>query len=307
MLGLSFLIILSGGKKLKSCQISTVKSTVKSNRAQATQKRPADKKNKKNMPRTTNPQWQLAKPLLEQDYRSVEGIDAMTPDQVIALRPGVYDKVPRKNFVTNWRAMKTRLKENPGGTQAKRTGPTAWEIAKELLEKDYLAGELTDAMTTDEVIASRPTIYNKVPRTNFVSNWRLLKIRIKGHKERAKKDDERYEHDMEIYMLAKDYPWEWHGSEAERLLKEDVAVGHDLRYPPWLLFLKRDEYQEFDYQVFRKHVHQEARAALETPYWMVHKEKKQVKKKMLQEAVDEALEAAKLPDLLVNFAKCSLN
>lgn len=263
-------------------------------------------------PRQTNPEWLLAKPLLEQDYRTGRATDAMSPDEVIQLRPQIYGKVPRTNFLTNWRALKLRIKENPDGPQVGSTGKiSSWDIAKVLLEKDYLAGKATDTMTVDQVIALRPLIYGKVPRSNFMTNWKALKIRVTGHIERAKRDDERYEHDMETYMLAKDLPWEWHGSDAEHLLKEDVALGRDLRYAPSLLYLKRKEYQDFDYGVFRKHIHQEARSALETPYWMVRKEKKKKKEKATQEAVRKALEeakaheAAKVDELALDFNRLS--
>lgn len=249
-----------------------------------------------------SPEWLQAKPLLEQDYASVEGIENMSLDDVINLRPGVYGKVKRSNFANNWKAMKERLKkekDKPAQVQNKISGPTSWEIAKPLLEEDYISGKATAAMTVDQVINLRKAIYGKVPRTNFASNWRALKIRVDGDKDRAKKDRERYDNDTGSYLLAKDLPWEWHGSEAERLLKVDVAKGRHDRYHPEILFYKRPEYYEDfgDYQKFRKHVHQEARSALESPYWMVQKEKKDKKKKEIQEGIKKALEEQQMYEL----------
>lgn len=265
------------------------------------------------MPRGS-PEWLAAKQLLEQDYRSVQNIDTMTPEQVIALRPGIYGKVPKRNFVNNWNAMKARMKANQDqaaqGQQGQKkvaSGPSAWEIAKPLLEQDYLSGTATAEMTTEEVIALRPTIYGKVPRANFVNNWRALKKRVDEDKERAKKNRERYDHDVAIYTLAKDCPWEWHGSDAEKLLKKDIKKGRHLRYHPSLLYVKRAAYGEFDYEVFKKHVHQEGRSSLETPYWMVQKEKKEKKKKEIKEAVEHALEEAKLDELGDAFAGLNIN
>ena len=132
---------------------------------------------------STNPHWLRAKPLLEEDYRKVDGIETMSIEQVIALRPGVYNKVPRSNFVNNWRAMKKRFKENgdnPTPRQGKKSSPTAWEIAKPLLEKDHLEERTTGDMTSDQVIALRLGIYDKVSKTNFVANWRALKKRIEA-------------------------------------------------------------------------------------------------------------------------------
>ena len=255
---------------------------------------------------TNNLAWKIAKPLLEKDFRERKATDTMLPHEVIALRPGIYNKVPQEHFVTNWKSLLDQIK-NDGKKAKKGITFSAWEIAKPLLEEDFIAGKATENMTPDEVIALRPRIYGRVPRSNFLTNWRSLKLRITGDMDRAKADKERYDHDMEFYVLAKDLPWEWHGSEAERLLKEDVAMGRDLRYPPWLLYLKHKEYQEFDYNVFRKHIYQEARSELETPYWMVHKEKKAAKKKALEEAVDKALERAKLDDLDAAFSQLKIN
>mmetsp|Transcript_27301 Transcript_27301/g.66240 ORF Transcript_27301/g.66240 Transcript_27301/m.66240 type:complete len:250 (-) Transcript_27301:48-797(-) len=244
------------------------------------------------MPRGS-PEWQRAKTLLEQDYLAVEGIQEMTLDELIALRPEIYGKVKLNNLCNNWKAMKERTKadkdkppQRQGRKKKKSSGPTAWEIAKPLLQEDYLSGKATaDIMTPDEVIALRKTIYGKVPRSNFLTNWRSLKKRIDEEKEWVKKGTERYLHDTAIYPLAKDLPWEWHGSEAERLLKKDVAKGRHLRYNPQVMYLKRKAYQEFDYQISRQHVHQEARSARESPYWMVQREKK---KKALQDAIEQA-------------------
>ena len=161
-------------------------------------------------------------------------------------------------------------------------------------------------MTPDQVIALRPGIYNKVPKTNFVANWRALKKRIETDKDRAVKDDERYEHDTAIYLLAKDLPWEWHGSDAERLLKVNVAKKRHLKYSPSLLYLKRPEYKKCDYEIFRKHIHQEARSALESPYWMVQKEKKEKKNKAIKDAVEDALQAAKLQAAEKAFANLTI-
>lgn len=146
-------------------------------------------------------------------------------------------------------------------------------------------------MTYEQVVALRPGFYDIVPRTNFVTNWKALKTRIDNNIERARKNKERYDHDMKLYTLAKDDPEEWHGSEAEALLKDDISKERHLRYSPGLLYSCTDEYQEFEYQTFRKHIHQEARSLLETPYWMVKKEKKQKKKKMIEDAIKDRLQS----------------
>jgi hypothetical protein len=52
---------------------------------------------------------------------------------------------------------------------------------------------------------------------------------------------------------------QWHGSDAERLLKADVAAKLNETMAPRYLRLTRMEYQMFKLEVFRKHIHQEVR------------------------------------------------
>lgn len=247
-------------------------------------------------------EWGASKPLLEKDYREGRAKDDMTVDEVIALRPNIYGKVKRANFANNWRAMKARLanksRDNQpatGGFVAKKTsGPSAWEIAKPLLEEDFFAGKATSSMSPQEVIDLRPGIYGKIPRGNFLTNWRALKKRIEAQQERALKDEERAKNFMKITKLARDLPSEWHGSPAESLLKTDVKNERHVNVNPRILYNSRDEYKEFKYETFRKHVHQYARAELEQPYWMVQKEKKQAKEKTLKEAIKKALQESEV-------------
>ena len=51
----------------------------------------------------------------------------------------------------------------------------------------------------------------------------------------------------------------WHGSEAERLLKVDVAAKKHESMAPQQLHETRKEYQDYALVVFRKHIHQEVR------------------------------------------------
>jgi hypothetical protein len=87
-----------------------------------------------------------------------------------------------------------------------------------------------------------------------------------------------YLHDMTIYKLAKDIDGEWHGMEAERLLKEDVKNGLHKTMKPRKLCLTRKEYRAFKLDIFRGHIYQETRSQLGSGYWLVKKRKK-VKKK----------------------------
>ena len=169
-----------------------------------------------------------------------------------------------------------------GGKKAYRP-PTPWEIAKPLLEKDYLENRATDDMAPRDVIKLRPEEYGAVKVEHFRSNWAAMKKRIREHKARALEDAEFLAHDVQLYTLAKDDPASWHGSDAERLLKLDLnAFAEDNRLPddmkPKKLWGTRVEYGVFELEVFRKHVYQEFRSRVETPYWKYKMKKKALRK-----------------------------
>jgi hypothetical protein len=151
---------------------------------------------------------------------------------------------------------------------------TPWEIAKPLLEKDYLEGRATADMQPREVIKLRDE-YKKVKVENFRSNWKAMKERIQAHKTRATEDAHDFLHDMQLYTLARDLPSYWDGSAAQRLSIDDVDAGLHKAVMPKQLRLSRSEYQNFDLQVFRKHIYQETRSRIETPYWIYKKKKKE--------------------------------
>lgn len=73
------------------------------------------------------------------------------------------------------------------------------------------------------------------------------------------------------------YP-RWHGSAAQKLLKEDVSNKLQEAMKPRELRLTRPEYQEFPLKVFRDHVQQEIRERKERPYWMARAAKKKKEK-----------------------------
>lgn len=52
---------------------------------------------------------------------------------------------------------------------------------------------------------------------------------------------------------------QWHGSNAERLLKADIAAKTNESMTPKQMHCTRIEYQIYPLEVFRKHIHQEVR------------------------------------------------
>ena len=134
----------------------------------------------------------------------------------------------------------------------KRDGPTAWEIAKPLLEKDYLDRVFSVDDPPREVVLLRPE-YQKVPYNNFRTNLLAMKKRVGTDKDRAIRDDAGYVHDVAIYKLACDEPSCWDGSLAQQSLIVDVKCGMHKFMKPKDLWHYREEYQEFPLQEFRGH------------------------------------------------------
>lgn len=110
----------------------------------------------------------------------------------------------------------------------------------------------------------------------------------------------------------------WHGSQAEELLEEDLAEGLYPGMKPSELYATRAEYQEFSLDVFRGHIHQsiqtakyyhtlktreaEAKAAKQRER---ENKKKKGEKKAAKEAADAAKVAAKASKEAAKVAKAA--
>ena len=154
--------------------------------------------------------------------------------------------------------------------------PTKWEIAKPILEKMYLMGEITDSMRRGVVHKLRPE-FEAVPINNFGNNWNRLKATVRELRRRAIIDDCSLFHDRILHPIDTTDPKRWDGTEAQRLLKQDIEDDFHKHFTPKELWLSRKEYQVFDIEIFQPHVNQEVRSKLETNYWLVKKEKKKRK------------------------------
>jgi hypothetical protein len=176
---------------------------------------------------------------------------------------------------------------------------TPWEIAKEILKEDFCAGMLPRTLGPYDVWDLRDE-YRAVKYENFRTNLNKLRNKLESQQISAASDDaalQRYMGSNPVNMNptgGMNYP-RWDLSDAQRLLKEDIAVGLHKIMTPQELRKTKSEYERFPKDVFRKHIHQEVRSLTETPYWLVKKMKKQEKKdkktaKILREAEIARLE-----------------
>ena len=146
-----------------------------------------------------------------------------------------------------------------------------------MIEEDYLARVISDDMMPRHVRMLRQE-YQDCGKTFGSNMWRLQKS-IRSKRSEAYLDAAAFKHDKDLYGIAQDDPNYWDGSEAQKLLREDVENELHLAMKPKHLWLSREEYQVFDLDVFRLHIHQETRSKLETNYWIVWKKKKEERAK----------------------------
>ena len=155
---------------------------------------------------------------------------------------------------------------------------TAWEIAKPILEREFLAGNIKADWPRGRVHKFCDE-FEAVPINNFGNNWNRMKASIGRLQSDADRDAAAFCHDMLLHPI--DYTDRWDGSLAQFFLKEDVADGFHLHFAPKDLWLSREEYRAFELEIFTKHVHQESRSKLETTYWLNKKWKKAEKTKKI--------------------------
>jgi hypothetical protein len=166
--------------------------------------------------------------------------------------------------------------------------PTVWEVAKEKLIQEIVAGRLPSTLPPSKVQLLDPD-YAKVPKQNFANNLRDLRKRLKDHQEWADKDAAALAKDRELHPI--EFGGRWPGSSAERCLKDAIEEGKHLRMKPKDLYNDKDEYKDFTLDQFRKHIDQEVRSLRDSLYWLVLKEEKK-KKRSEKEARKESKAAA---------------
>jgi hypothetical protein len=144
----------------------------------------------------------------------------------------------QKNFLTTIPAFLT---------MSKKKKLTPWEIAKLLLEKDYvLANCITDAMKPSDVVLHQVEYQNVVYKI-FVTNFRNLKIVIKKLRASAVASNVALENDCRFHPIAANpanfpYP-RWDGHEAQCLLKLDVDDNKHKTMKPAHLQKTRHQYE----------------------------------------------------------------
>jgi hypothetical protein len=153
--------------------------------------------------------------------------------------------------------------------------------AKELLLDDIKNNIISDGIEA-EIVFGMHLEYQEFEFKNFKINLKNLLDFVEKSRDRADDDKEAVEHDM---MLPAFRQAEWHGSDAERLLSEDVKNHMFDEGCPSIFWLTRPEYQQFSLEKFRKHLFQ-ARRLKNSTYWLSKKGKKKgIKKEKEKEII----------------------
>jgi hypothetical protein len=140
----------------------------------------------------------------------------------------------------------------------------AWEKspAKKLLANDIISGTVPDTMHWGEVFGKRPE-YQATARRLFANRLKSLREQINRAKGIAANEETALAHDRSLFPVpTHNYRGEprWEGSEAERLLKEDVGNGLHKTMEPRQLYQTRPQYHNnYPLEVFRGHIYQEVR------------------------------------------------
>lgn len=183
------------------------------------------------------------------------------------------------------------------GKDAEETDPWQYSSAKKLLEKDIIdgiIGTVETGMLPCQVYLMRPE-YADYEYDRFVSNLYSLRVKYEKLLYLAQIDGEALAHDLALGLRTNSKPYpHWQGSEAERLLQEDINNGKHLGMKPQELRNTHAEYKVYPLKVFRDHIQQELRARKERPYWMARrKEKEEEKRKEAAKKAKKSKEKAK--------------
>jgi hypothetical protein len=149
-------------------------------------------------------------------------------------------------------------------TQPKADEETAWMYSpvKEQLFQDVRNGNGL-LMTPAKVVWQSREMYSKMPYHLFSSRYYALRGRAEEKNKVAKEEENFLDHGMQnkVYNSTRPDGAEpyWDGSQAQKLLTEDLKCGEKYNMKPRVLRLTRQEYKVFDQDSFRQYFNQEKR------------------------------------------------
>jgi hypothetical protein len=152
----------------------------------------------------------------------------------------------------------------PSRTRPVTAVPWNKSDAKRLLERDLASGLIPVSgrdMGSLAVYASRPE-YAAFPVNVFTRRLAALRVLARGQNARRASDAAALMRDQQLRPQAthnSNGVLRWEGSDAERLLKDDMSNGVHTQMAPQAMYNTRAEYQLFTLDQFRGHIYQESK------------------------------------------------
>lgn len=145
--------------------------------------------------------------------------------------------------------------------------------AKKILAKDIKEGVVTLGLDATQVYQMHDGIFLAYEFKNFKANLKTLLLGNTTNLKLAEFDHAALELHPEAADSSSNIP-KWNGSDAQRLLKEDVRTGLNNTLSPMELYRSREEYQTFPLDKFRYHIYQEVRSLKKSAFWETTAKKK---------------------------------
>jgi hypothetical protein len=148
--------------------------------------------------------------------------------------------------------------------------------AKELLKTLIMEGEINESTDYAEVYYSELE-FQKYPKANFRTNLKNLIAALQKKEEWAAYDNRALISDTIRFprpqVTSRGHAF-WDTSKAAELLKKDINEKVNETMSMHGFHESNEAYLEFDYNVFRKHVHQEMNSRLKKSFWLKKDSKK---------------------------------
>jgi hypothetical protein len=170
---------------------------------------------------------------------------------------------PEQRHASGHPAGDTILPKQQGNATMVVTREKSWRCseARRLLEQDLRSGVIPldgHEMSVEECYTQRPE-FSDFPFESFPRRLQALRKQCAAKNNRSVADTTAFAHDHALLVARRQGGdvLRWDGSEAERLLKLDIANGLHLNLTPKNFYQFRAEYQVHSLKVVRGHIHQE--------------------------------------------------
>ena len=131
-------------------------------------------------------------------------------------------------------------------------------------------------MSLDQIYNSS-ALYSDYKKNSFKRNCRNLQKAITEEQKKVDFDHQAVARFPPRQSLTeRGYPF-WDRSEAQRVLKLELASGQIANLKPSTVYIRNNEYQKFPLAVFRNHLYKEQSRLKTTAYWQVQRKRKNTK------------------------------